>query len=91
MAINTSVHTAMYWYYAYNEFTGHKFWWARYLTQLQMGQFVFNGSAMCVWIVLDQIYGCSGDYVGVALCMFGMVTYLWLFARMYQKKYEKTK
>jgi hypothetical protein len=93
MLSNTLVHSLMYFYYAYHSFTGRRLWWAKYLTQLQMTQFAFNGIAMLLWIYLDQTRasGCSGNYVGVAACMWAMVSYFALFANMYRGKYSGEK
>lgn len=92
MLNNTAVHSLMYCYYAYNSFTGTRLWWARHLTRLQMTQFVVNAAAMLGWIYMDQTQpgGCSGNYWGVAICMWGMVSYFALFANMYRSKYRST-
>jgi len=91
MMNNTLVHSLMYFYYAYNSFTGVKLWWCKYLTTLQMTQFVVNGMGMFLWMYMDyqSPVGCSGNYGGVAVCMFGMVTYFVLFLGMFGQKYGK--
>jgi hypothetical protein len=91
MLNNTFVHSLMYFYYAYSSFTGVKLWWSKYLTKLQMGQFIVNGLGMLVWMYLDRQseVGCSGSYGGVAVCMFGMVTYFVLFLGMFGEKYRE--
>merc|ERR1711916_253242 len=91
MMNNTLVHSLMYFYYAYNSFTGVKLWWCKYLTTLQMTQFVVNGMGMFLWMYMDyqSPVGCSGNYGGVVVCMFGMVTYFVLFLGMFGQKYGK--
>lgn len=90
MLSNTMVHSLMYFYYAYHSFTGKRLWWARYLTLLQLGQFATNAILMCVWVYLDQTVegGCSGNYWGIAVCMWAMVSYFLLFKSMYSSRYN---
>ncbi|KAF8520763.1 elongase of fatty acids ELO [Hysterangium stoloniferum] len=39
--VNLAVHTVMYYYY-YASAGGHKIWWKRYITTIQIGQFVLD-------------------------------------------------
>ncbi len=86
--INSVVHVIMYTYYFLAAF-GPRFkkylWWKRYLTQLQLAQFVFN---MCNVIVAFYA-GCNFPTWMYAAQIFYMTTFLILFGNFYRQNYLK--
>jgi len=90
MTLNTFVHCIMYWYY-FNLSLGHQFWWKRYLTQLQMTQFIVNFVALLYWFYLKYNYDCQGVTVVSLLGLWTMVTFFLLFLRFYVRSYTPKK
>jgi hypothetical protein len=87
VALNTCVHTFMYYYYAMSTI-GVSVSWKRQLTQAQMLQFVINMSSMLfLWIPYNQTHTCSGDFYTIALTFFANLTFFYLFWRFYKKTY----
>jgi len=88
--LNTFVHCIMYWYY-FNLSLGHQYWWKRYLTQLQMTQFIINFSGLLYWFYLKPTYNCNGSSLTSLLCLWTMVTFFLLFLRFYLRAYTAKK
>jgi hypothetical protein len=80
----------MYWYY-FNLSLGHQYWWKRYLTQLQMTQFIINFSGLIYWFYLKPTYNCNGSSLTSLLCLWTMVTFFLLFLRFYLRAYTAKK
>lgn len=102
LVCNLAVHVVMYGYYAVNAI-GYRPWWKRYLTKMQICQFVcVLFISICVmairafhtitYYILDRPYGyrchCKDWYtVNFGVAVFA--SYLLLFLRMYDETYKK--
>lgn len=97
ITINLFVHVVMYWYY-FQASRGIRVWWKRYITQLQITQFVIDigfiyfamwtGFVSVLWPWLPNWGNCAGEpegaYIGVAI----ISSYLVLFIAFYIKTYN---
>eukprot|EP01130_Rhizamoeba_saxonica_P000857 TRINITY_DN10754_c0_g1_i1.p1 TRINITY_DN10754_c0_g1~~TRINITY_DN10754_c0_g1_i1.p1 ORF type:complete len:277 (-),score=19.56 TRINITY_DN10754_c0_g1_i1:21-809(-) len=87
LALNLLVHTVMYYYYM-QKTRGVDLWWKKYLTKLQIGQFIYANTVMVfIWIPLDFVYDCSGSIYSCLLTLFASTTFLMLFVQFYNKSY----
>ncbi|KAF8520765.1 elongase of fatty acids ELO [Hysterangium stoloniferum] len=97
--LNLAVHTVMYYYY-YASAGGHKIWWKRYITTIQIGQFVLD--AMVGYFVAYAYFAsnyfprfpapseCSKSGTGLGLlsgCVLATV-YFFLFSSFYKDNYN---
>jgi len=83
--LNSLVHTVMYLYYFLAACNLHKYlWWKRYLTTMQMVQFVL----VFLHAIQPLIFQC--DYPAAASLMFAItgVQYFFLFLAFYNKAYS---
>lgn len=89
VVLNCGVHVAMYYYYWASQAYGSRPWWARYLTQMQIGQFVLNFVAGWVWLYgrLVAGYECVGSVGVVWLSQAINTSFLVLFVQMYRASY----
>ncbi|EAU93111.2 fatty acid elongase [Coprinopsis cinerea okayama7 len=98
IVLNLAVHVVMYYYY-YATAGGRRFWWKKYLTTMQIAQFVIDISlvyfgtyehfAATRWPHLPHIANCSGSE-GAALFGCALLTsYLGLFINFYFNTYKK--
>jgi hypothetical protein len=98
ITLNLTVHVIMYYYY-YATAGGAKIWWKKYLTTLQITQFVidlfivyfatFNHFAY-KYTPIPVVNDCTGSE-GAALFGCGLLTsYLFLFIAFYRATYKKT-
>jgi len=99
ITLNLIVHVIMYYYYMRTAlFPGEKIWWKKYLTMMQITQFVIDlvFSYTCLFIglnyklrVVDYDGYCHGDLLygsfGVAL----LTSYLFLFIDFFGKTYTE--
>jgi fatty acid elongase 3 len=87
---NAFVHIFMYCYYflASLEFP---VWWKRYLTKLQIIQFVLTISINLYWLYGYHYEQCSGNVWAWSYGMFIITTFLFLFIRFYQDSYKRGK
>jgi len=90
IVLNLTVHVLMYYYYAISSL-GTVIWWKKYLTTMQIIQFVLDlvVSYYCTYEALFN--DCSG---GIKAAFFGdalLSSYLLLFLSFYQKTYTKGK
>jgi fatty acid elongase 3 len=90
--LNLLVHIIMYYYYAVSAL-GIKPWWRRYLTKLQISQFVIDlaacGYAYSYYVVHgpDSCHGTvTGAYTGIAI----LFSYLLLFIKFYYDTYKRS-
>ncbi|RWS05050.1 elongation of very long chain fatty acids protein-like protein [Dinothrombium tinctorium] len=88
--INSGIHTVMYTYYALSTFETMKpyLWWKKYLTQMQMAQFVL--------VILHSGYsmmspGCQWPKIFMYLSIFNAFIFLLLFYSFFQQTYKKEK
>jgi hypothetical protein len=87
VALNTCVHTFMYYYYAMSTI-GVQVTWKKLLTQGQMSQFVINMASMLfLWLPYNSSHQCSGDLMTIGLTFFANFTFFYLFFRFYKKTY----
>ncbi|CAM0141983.1 Fatty acyl-CoA elongase/Polyunsaturated fatty acid specific elongation enzyme [Umbelopsis sp. WA50703] len=97
IVLNLTVHVLMYWYY-FRTAGGAKIWWKKYLTTMQIIQFVIDLFVIyfCTYTHFAYTYSslptlgdCSGSenaaYFGCAL----LSSYLLLFINFYAKTYQK--
>jgi len=95
---NLTVHVLMYYYYLMTA-AGYKIWWKRYLTTLQITQFVIDlfvvYFASYSYFVSEYIPGvlptygtCAGTEGAAAAGCFLLTSYLFLFIAFYKKTYN---
>jgi len=89
----------MYCYYTLHAL-GFDIWWKKYLTMLQIVQFVvaLSGCILALTsrflartarvLVLEE-YGCGGTYEGAYIGVGIIASYLYLFIVLYKAKYKK--
>lgn len=90
--INLYVHVIMYYYY-YLQASGHKhIWWKRYVTIIQIVQFVIDLVA-CFYAYTAYLMGwfCNGTHAGAISGISILLSYLVLFMFFYQSTYDKPK
>eukprot|EP01138_Halocafeteria_seosinensis_P008966 gb/GECG01009164.1/.p1 GENE.gb/GECG01009164.1/~~gb/GECG01009164.1/.p1 ORF type:complete len:280 (+),score=21.10 gb/GECG01009164.1/:1-840(+) len=80
---NSFVHLVMYWYY-FQSSVGTKPWWARYLTQLQMVQFI----TMMTQGAYIVVQGCPFPRNITAFYLVYIFSLLLLFLSFYLKRYS---
>lgn len=98
ISINLFIHIIMYCYYALHALR-IDVWWKRYLTMLQITQFIVALIGCCGGLVFkilhdlnllpNKMYDCHGDY---SIAVFGLLilfTYLILFIDLYNNSYKK--
>lgn len=101
IVLNLAVHVVMYYYYAISLFYKN-IWWKKYLTTMQITQFVIDCFAIyfASYVVFSDLYfpsfkvvsaSCSGApyaaYFGCSL----ITSYLILFVQFYGKTYQQRK
>ncbi|GAA6001722.1 hypothetical protein JCM10207_002283 [Rhodosporidiobolus poonsookiae] len=98
ITLNLFVHVLMYYYY-FMTAAGYKIWWKKYLTTLQITQFVidlftvyfasysyFSATYWPTWPTMGSCAGTEGAAIfGCAL----LTSYLFLFIAFYQKTYKQ--
>jgi len=97
ISINLTVHVLMYYYYLMAS-AGYKIWWKKYLTTLQISQFVID-----LFIVYFASYSyfsteyfpnaptmgtCAGTEAAAVTGCFLLTSYLFLFIAFYQRTYR---
>ncbi|KAA1471481.1 elongase of fatty acids ELO [Dentipellis sp. KUC8613] len=98
ISLNLAVHVLMYYYY-YATAGGAKIWWKKYLTTMQIVQFIidlfvvyfgtYSYFAYTYWPSLPTYGTCAGTE-GAALFGCGLLTsYLFLFINFYVQTYKK--
>lgn len=94
IVINLWIHIIMYMYYALHAM-GRKIWWKKYLTMLQILQFVV-GLVGCVGgflprtlhdLGLTSMPKCHGTYDGALFGIGVLATYLHLFVKMFRESH----
>ncbi|GAA5978454.1 hypothetical protein JCM11641_007950 [Rhodosporidiobolus odoratus] len=100
ITLNLFVHVLMYYYY-FMTAAGYKIWWKRYLTTLQITQFVidlftvyfasYSYFSATYWPTWPTMGSCAGTE-GAALFGCALLTsYLFLFIAFYKKTYNAKK
>jgi len=102
ISLNLTVHVLMYYYYFITTaFPGKKIWWKRYLTSLQISQFVidlvviyfasYSYFASTYFPSLPVMGSCAGTE-GAAIFGCALLTsYLFLFTAFYRRTYQSGK
>ena len=101
IVINLMVHIIMYAYYTLHAL-GQDIWWKRYLTVLQIVQFITAligcfgalGSRMLshgLGLLDKSVYACHGTYGGAYVGVGIIASYLYLFVIMYKATYSNKK
>jgi fatty acid elongase 3 len=94
ISANACVHVFMYYYYAMSAM-GYKIWWKKYLTVMQIIQFVADLTVQTAGMVLVLRYQdlpnqtCSGPVSSWWFGQFVLGSFLLLFIRFFGKTYEK--
>lgn len=90
ISANCLVHSFMYYYY-FVASLGKQVWWKRYLTLLQIFQFVITTSFNSYWLYAYlQGYNCAGDLYGFFFGMFVINSFLFLFIVFYIDNYKQS-
>ncbi|XP_063827826.1 very long chain fatty acid elongase 4-like [Ostrinia nubilalis] len=87
---NSFVHVVMYAYYGLSVFPGiaKYLWWKKYLTKLQLIQFV----AIIVHLLVNSfISKCPPSKLVIAMVFFNATLFLYLFSDFYVKAYMKSR
>lgn len=92
---NAFVHIPMYYYYYLSE-RGGTIWWKKYITRVQIVQFVLDMSVHILWFYWTKVvgYNCSGTMWVFLFGNFVIMSFLLLFIKFYvdaYKKHKKTK
>ncbi|VDC06304.1 unnamed protein product [Peniophora sp. CBMAI 1063] len=98
ITLNLTVHVFMYYYYLMTA-AGYKIWWKKYLTSMQIIQFIidlfivyfgtYSYFTATYWPHLPNMGSCAGTE-GAALFGCGLLTsYLFLFINFYIQTYKK--
>ncbi|KAI0348065.1 GNS1/SUR4 membrane protein [Trametopsis cervina] len=100
ITINLGVHVLMYYYY-YATAGGAKIWWKKYLTTIQIAQFVidliscyfgtYNYFAATYWPHLPHLGSCAGTETAAIFGCLLLSSYLLLFIDFYIQTYKKPK
>jgi len=91
-AANALVHVFMYYFYACQSLN-ISVWWKKYLTTLQILQFIIDDSANISWAyytVLEE-RTCSGSWSGFWFGVLVIASFLILFIQFYKKTYNQKK
>lgn len=89
---NAAIHVAMYYFYACQAI-GLDVWWKRYLTTMQIVQFIADESGNVMWAYYTKYLGraCSGSWFSFWFGMGVIASFLLLFIDFYRKSYLKPK
>ncbi|EGG24799.1 long chain fatty acid elongase [Cavenderia fasciculata] len=92
ISINCFVHIVMYYYY-YKTEMGQSPWWKKYITRIQIVQFVYDLTFHSLWRYYhaQSNGGCNGSLRGTAFSDFVILSFLGLFLQFYFKSYSAKK
>jgi len=98
ITLNLAVHVVMYYYY-YATAGGAKFWWKKYLTTMQIVQFVidlglvyfgtYQRVAFKYFPGVPHFSNCAGSEPAAFFGCFLLTSYLFLFINFYFQTYQK--
>jgi hypothetical protein len=90
IAANAFVHVIMYYYYYLTE-RGEKPWWKKYITKIQIVQFIFDMSTHFAWYWYNATTpgGCKGFVWVFHFANFVIGSFLVLFLQFYFTSYRK--
>jgi hypothetical protein len=89
--INCFVHILMYYYYSIQSFSRREIWWRKYITSIQIFQFITDllFSLLFIYIQIFTEYECLGSWRVWMITNFIGITFLYLFIDLYRKEYLK--
>ncbi|CAG8697484.1 5204_t:CDS:2, partial [Ambispora leptoticha] len=98
ITLNLAVHVPMYYYY-FRAAGGARIWWKKYLTTMQITQFVLDLIFVyfCSYVYFSHLYlhdllpswgGCAGDHASALFGMGLLSSYLVLFVDFYKQTYS---
>ncbi|CDH56149.1 fatty acid elongase [Lichtheimia corymbifera JMRC:FSU:9682] len=100
ITLNLTVHVFMYYYY-FRTAAGHKIWWKRYLTTMQITQFIidlfavyfctYTYFAYTYWPHLPNVGSCAGTETSALFGCALLSSYLFLFINFYRITYKNKK
>lgn len=91
LAVNAFIHILMYYYYAQASI-GRDIWWKRYLTQMQITQFIGGLIVSVTWCYfkLTTPQGhCQGSWTIYFIGIVVVLSFLYLFCDFYIARYKK--
>jgi fatty acid elongase 3 len=91
ITMNLMVHVVMYFYYSLTAL-GHRVWWKKYITMVQITQFVVdivgNGLGMAVYYYRGGNGTCAGSMLAWWFGQFVLASFLVLFIHLYVTKIQ---
>jgi len=88
---NVTVHIPMYFYYALSAL-GYTVWWKKYITKLQITQFVVDILANTIGLFYYTFYGtCSGALWSWIFGQAVLISFLFLFISFFRHNYSEGK
>jgi len=86
---NVFVHVFMYYYYYLTEIGVHV-WWKKYITKIQIVQFVVDMSTHVMWYYYAKVAGhtCAGELWVYHFANFVIISFLVLFIKFYYDAYK---
>ncbi|GAM22684.1 hypothetical protein SAMD00019534_058590 [Acytostelium subglobosum LB1] len=89
ISANCFVHIIMYYYYYQCE-QGNNPWWKKYITRVQIIQFVFDMSLHGMWhYYVGTSTPCNGSLRGTLFSDFVIMSFLMLFLQFYFRSYKR--
>jgi len=85
---NLSVHTFMYYYYAVS-LLGASPWWKKYLTEMQIGQFILDlaSGVVMMWAMIYTGGRCGTPWPSAIFAQTVLFSFLLLFVEFFMKAY----
>mmetsp|Transcript_34300 Transcript_34300/g.84125 ORF Transcript_34300/g.84125 Transcript_34300/m.84125 type:complete len:278 (-) Transcript_34300:238-1071(-) len=86
--INSAIHVAMYWYYLQTVLQ-RRVWWKKYLTSLQIAQFISGAIWVLIFLGLRANgHGCQGNVLSAAFSFAVNLSFIVLFANFFRSTYK---
>lgn len=91
IATNCMVHIPMYFYYFISSLGVKDIWWKKYITTIQIIQFVVTLSINCFWFYAFFFFDepCVGEIFSFAFGMVVITSFLVLFIQFYRSNYKE--
>jgi len=92
LSLNTLVHVFMYFYYLVQSL-GRDVWWKKYITSMQIVQFVIDLVGIGMWWVYRDVWGykCTGTELSLFFAVAILSSFLILFMNFFAKTYTTKK
>jgi len=98
ITINLAIHVVMYYYYARTSVIKKRVWWKKYLTTMQIVQFIIDVAVIYAILIANNIYKIAPNFILAYPCagtdfshIFGcliVTSYLFLFIDFFKKTYK---